>query len=264
MNLKAILDRISPITRSRFAANSNASWLLWAKDILLEIDGICTGPGRVFEFGANVMPSGSIAWPVGVTDIKSVTVDGDAVDFVKNRRQIMITDEEAAPEVSETYSVFWSQNGIEGSLSHNPTYSSDDYLKGFTVSNGLFFADILTSKHVNFAGVDTIEITTKQSLPFMADQISDAYLTNTRVTAYEKMKAPENITDELDLDDDWASMLAAGLWYMAENDMDPAGRDCAARKARYNELKKAYIASTNRASGRSLKPKFQFTPRRTR
>lgn len=264
MNLKSILDRINVVTRSRFAANNNAAWLLWAKDILLEIDSICSGPGRVIEFGAKPTSSGSILWPKGVADIKSITVDGDLVDFVKNRRQIILTDEEVVPDVSESYSVFWSHNGIEGSVSYDPAYASDDYLKGFTVSNGEFFADIVSSRYSNFAGVDTIEITTKQSIPFTTDTIADVYLTNTRITAYEKMKAPDSVNEELDIDDDWASMLTAGLWYMAENDMDPAGKDCTARKIRYDELKKAYIASTNRSSGRSLKPKFQFTPRRSR
>lgn len=264
MNLKSILDRINLVTRSRFAANSNAAWLIWAKDILLEIDGICTGPGRVINFGVAPTSFGTIEWPQGVSDIKDVRVDGEAVDFIKNRRQILITDETATPEVKEMYSVFWAQNGISGELSYDPAFAADDYLKGFTVSNGLMFADIVTSKHINFAGNDSIGITTTQSIPFFASSISSLYLTNTRCAGYEKMKAPDTITEELDLDDDWASMLAAGLWYMAENDMDPAGRDCAARKARYDELKKAYIASTNRASGRSLKPKFQFTPRRNR
>ena len=264
MNLKSILDRINLVTRSRFAANSNAAWLIWAKDILLEIDGIHAGPSRLVNIGVRVSSTGIISMPDGISGISNITVDGINAKYEINRRGAVITDSDIVPLSANEKSETWNQNGFMGSIEYDPAFDAINSMKGYTITDGYRATDIISSSHTSYQSYDQISFETSSDVGSITLANATIFTTNTRLIGYEKTKAPDTVTEDIDIDKDWAPMLAAGIWYMAENDMDPAGADAKARLKRYKDLQKAYIANENFAPGRSGKKSFQFTPRRNK
>lgn len=83
MNLNEVIQEIPTVIRGRFAGNANASWIMWAGDVITRINAVFPGLGRVRKAPVRLMKSGFIRNPGYLKQVSNIYVDGVEIKFTQ-------------------------------------------------------------------------------------------------------------------------------------------------------------------------------------
>ena len=260
MNIKTIIERINVVTRSRFSANGGASWIQWASDIISRIERECPGTGNLKDVQALPMASGFIPKPMSLIDITHVLVDGLPVRFEKTDAGIRLIGDDIPALTGEIHMGTWTQTTPEiGTVTvTSAAYSLDDALNGFSISCGDRSAEIFESRM-------TSELSASIKLAEPSKPMPSApclfIKSNVILRGYKVVHKPGSLTEEFDMDDRYYQLLTCGLHMMAEQDMEPAGKDAMAREQAFLGELRRYRVNLTQARGKAAPKRYSFTPR---
>lgn len=144
---------------------------------------------------------------------------------------------------------------------------ADDAFAGWSFSADADFFDVAASTWKRPANGDSFTTDLRCSVDFKEPTrpftTASGVMFKSNVTAkgYEVIKRPISMTEQLDLTDEYADLLALGMRMKAELDMAPASADAGAATALFEQALRRYAVDHQNADGNSVKRAFNSSPR---
>lgn len=252
-----------------YSANSNAFWVRRLNTVLKEIERLGVRPERLDRFP---IPNPSIPTFQPNKDcrfIRDITQNDRPVHFEMRGSYATIVDDNWTPQAGTV----WTSNPAS-----NTMHSGSGY---FTIAATSANASVAVGKMIRLQGVDddgfdidwsaliatitggptswnvTVDVPYLPSITTFSTNVYDDFL----ITMGDRKLNVVSATQPIPLDDEWESLLIAGLRYYGEIQLDETSNNTKVWMYEYEKAKKDYVKAGAQVRGQVGSIKRHFNPR---